>query len=88
MACADARAVTQRYERQTQTMRIVARVVDQDVADPREANRLIREASERLDQEDFYGDLLDRPVPELVAMICKDLGIEPDLFRFAQEAWA
>ena len=60
-----------------------ARGDDQDALD-----RVVRETAERLDDEDFYGDVLDRPLGELVALICRDLGLDPDWSRLAQEAWA
>jgi hypothetical protein len=50
--------------------------------------RVIREAGERLDDEDLYGDLLERPLSEIVARICRDLGLEPDWAELAQEWWA
>jgi hypothetical protein len=53
-----------------------------------DVERLVVETAERLDQDDIYGDLLDRPISELVAMICKDLGLDPDWPQLAQEAWA
>ena len=31
---------------------------------------------------------MSRPIGEIVALICKDLGLEPDWGRLAQEAWA
>jgi len=72
--------------------RIVERVAkaacsnDEDGDD--EVERLVYEASERLDDEDVYGEVLERPVGELVALICRDLGLDPDWSRLAQEAWA
>jgi hypothetical protein len=53
-----------------------------------DVERLVVETAERLDQDDIYGDLLDRPISELVAMICKDLGLDPDWPQLAEEAWA
>lgn len=46
------------------------------------------EASDRLDDLDRYGDVLERPVSEFIAMICRDLGLAPDWTRLAKEAWA
>lgn len=56
--------------------------------DSEACERLIDEAYERLDDEERYGDLLDRPVSELIALICRDLGLSPDWPRLAEEAWA
>ena len=56
--------------------------------DEEKLDRIIRETGERLDDEDIYGDVLTRPVGELVALICRDLGLDPDWTRLAEEAWA
>jgi hypothetical protein len=56
--------------------------------DEEEVERLMLEACERLDDDDIYRDVLNRPVGELVALICRDLGVEPDWPRLAEEAWA
>jgi hypothetical protein len=52
------------------------------------AERLVREAGERLKDDDIYHDLSRRPLGEIVALICKDLGLEPDWDRLAGEYWA
>ena len=67
---------------------IVERVAKADTDDEDEIDRLVGECAERLDDEDIYGDVLDRPVGELVSLICRDLGLEPDWPRLADEAWA
>ncbi len=77
----------ERQEKQARTIRIVERVAEQDDRDRDEVDRLVRETAERLDTDDIY-KLLDRPLSELIAMICKDLGLDPDWPRLAQEAWA
>ena len=46
------------------------------------------EARERLDNDDIYGLVATRPLGELVAMICDDLGLQPDWNHLAAEAWA
>jgi hypothetical protein len=52
--------------------------------DKAEVDRLITETGDRLDFED-YGDILGRPVEEVVALICKDLGLGVD---DAARTWA
>jgi hypothetical protein len=37
--------------------------------------RLMEETAERLDNEDFYGDLMDRPIDELTDEISRALGL-------------
>ncbi len=56
--------------------------------DEEEVDALVGEAAERLDDEDLYGDLLDRPMSEIVARLCKDLGLSPDWTELAEELWA
>ena len=75
-------------QRKTQTVRIVERIAEREHDDAEQVERLVGEAAERLDQEDIYGDVLSRPVSELVAMICEDLGLDPDWRHLAREAWA
>jgi hypothetical protein len=68
--------------------RIVGRVAKAAHDDAETVDRLLAETTERLDDEDLYGDVLTRPVGELVSLICRDLGLDPDWERLSQEAWA
>jgi hypothetical protein len=68
--------------------RILDRVIDAEAPDDAEGDRLAGEVRERLEHDDIYGDVLARPVGELVALICRDLGLSPDWVRLAEEAWA
>jgi hypothetical protein len=68
--------------------RIVERVAKAAHDDAETVDRLLAETTERLDDEDLYGDVLTRPVGELVALICRDLGLDPDWERLSEEAWA
>ncbi|CAN7170307.1 hypothetical protein LJR225_000334 [Phenylobacterium sp. LjRoot225] len=74
--------------RKEQVERIVERLIRTEAGDGAEADRLAEEAWERLDHDDIYGDLLARPVREIIALVCQDLGLAPDWSRWAQEAWA
>lgn len=67
---------------------VIARVIARQYDDSETVERLIEETAERLDSEDLYGAVLSRPVSELVAMICRDLDLDPDWPRLACEAWA
>jgi hypothetical protein len=82
---ADACLQDGRRETQARTIQIVERVAAREHDDADEVEGLVREAAERLDVDD---DLLSLPVSEVVALICKDLGLDPDWPRLAQEAWA
>jgi hypothetical protein len=90
--CATLQAAVQReglaQNRKAQIERVVVRIAEDGGKDDEAVERLVEEASERLDHDDIYGDVLSRPVSELIAMICKDLGLDPDWSRLAQEAWA
>jgi hypothetical protein len=49
---------------------------------------IAREAAERLGDDDIYSLVASRPVGELVAMLCRDFGLEPNWDALATEAWA
>ncbi|MEI9891374.1 MAG: hypothetical protein WDN45_13305 [Caulobacteraceae bacterium] len=75
--------------RKARVERIVERLALQaHPHDEEQLDRIVREAGERLDDMDLYGDLLQRPLSELVARICKDLDLAPDWTALAQELWA
>jgi hypothetical protein len=74
--------------RKARVERIVGRLIVAEVDDQAEVDRLAEEAWDRLDHDDIYGDLLARPVSEIIALVCKDLGLAPDWATLAQEAWA
>ncbi len=77
-----------RRDRKARVEAIVERVAWTETEDEDRTESLLAEAAERLDSDDIYGDVLDRPMGELVALICRDLGLEPDWDGLAQEAWA
>jgi hypothetical protein len=75
--------------RKARVQRIVERVAKATYGDDEDlVERDTLEAAEYLDDEDLYGDLMDRPVSELVARICRDLGLEPRWADLVQELWA
>ncbi len=77
------------YQRKVRVEAIVQRVIEAEHPDDEETlDTLINGTGERLDDEDLYGDLLERPVSELVARLCKDLGLHPDWAELAEELWA
>jgi hypothetical protein len=67
---------------------IVERLGEAASLDGETVERLVSEAGERLEDEGLYHDLTRRPLGEIVALICKDLGLEPDWDRVAREFWA
>ena len=68
--------------------RIVERIARTQHADDEIAELTAREAAERLDQDEVYGDVLSAPVSEIIARLCQDLGLKPDWPVLAEEAWA
>jgi hypothetical protein len=74
--------------RKERVERIVERVIRAELGDEGEADRLAEAAWERLDHDDIYGDLTAQPVGEIIARVCRDLGLSPDWGRLAEEAWA
>ncbi len=77
------------YRHKARVEGVVERVAKATCGDDEDRlERLMVEAGERLDDDDIYGEVLTRPVGELVALICRDLGLDPDWTRLAQEAWA
>jgi hypothetical protein len=84
-----ARRLEPLYVHKFRIERVVERVAEAEHPDDEEeVDRLIAEAGDRLDDEDLYGDILQRPLGEMVALICRDLGLHPDWERLAGEAWA
>jgi hypothetical protein len=75
------------YRMKARVEAIVERVAEAS-HDEEAVDDLLRESAERLDDEDLYGDLLERPLSELVARLCKDLGLNPDWAELAEELWA
>ena len=69
--------------RKAKVIEIVERVVERES----DAERLLDDLDERLQDEDD-ADFADRPLGELVARICRDLGVTPDWSLWADEAWA
>jgi hypothetical protein len=74
--------------RRGQVARIVGRLIAAEARDEGEGEQLADEAYERLEHDDIYGALADRPMREIVAQVCRDLGLAPDWSRLAEEAWA
>ena len=74
--------------RKRQVKQIVGEIIEAETKSDFEADRLFAERDERLDDGDEEADFADRPLGELVARICADLGVEPDWSLFEDEDWA
>jgi len=69
-------------------VRIVERVAMTCQIKPSRIGDYAYAARERLDDDDIYGLVATRPLGELVALVCRDLGLKPDWDALADEAWA
>ncbi len=59
-----------------------------DGKDTERRERLEREAAERLRDDRRLGDILTLPISDVIDIICRDLGIQPDWLRLSEEDWA
>ncbi len=75
-------------QRKARAHRVVARIARAERPDAEAAERLVREAGERLERGDAFANVLSLPFSEIIALICKDLGLDPDWPALAEEAWA
>jgi len=80
---------TQQDERKVRIESIVNRVANEAFGgDGERVDSLMNDVCDRLDDNDLTGDVLSRPIGEIVAEICRDLGLEPHWGRLSQQAWA
>ena len=77
------RKAVQLTERKALAKEAVSRQVDRDTPD----RELHRERSDRIEREDLE-DFAGKPVSEIIAIICADLGITPDWQAWSLEPWA
>ena len=56
--------------------------------DPAEVERLKEELRERLEDDEVFFERARWPIGEAVALICQDLGLEPDWRRWEARDWA
>lgn len=75
------------YARGRIVRRAVVRAIEADTDDD-DVEQLVEDLDERLCDREDDADFLDRPIGELVASICKDLGVRADLSLWEDEAWA
>jgi hypothetical protein len=57
-------------------------------ADGSDSERLLADLEERLDDAEAGEDFFDRPIGEMVAAICRDLGVTRDWNLWENEDWA
>jgi hypothetical protein len=75
-------------ERENRIEGVVTRIIRAEAADNGDAERLLDEMCEHLEDEDVYDDYSRRPTGEIIASICKDLGLTPDWSRWEGRDWA
>lgn len=68
--------------------RIVRRVARAEHDDDATVDWLVGEAVERMSDSDRFGNIMSRPISEIIDVICRDLGLNPDWAVLAQEGWA
>jgi len=74
-----------------ETRRAVEETIEVSTDDPVEVERLKGELKERLEEEDPEDIFFNRthwPIGEAIALICQDLGLEPDWDCWENRAWA
>ena len=69
--------------RKTRVIGLVERVLESES----DGERLLDDLAERLEDENDT-DFADAPIGELVARICRDLGVTPDWALWGDEPWA
>jgi hypothetical protein len=67
---------------------IVERMARGDGEPEETVERLAREAAEQAEKFEVYGDLAYRPMSEVLAEICRDLGLNPDWTVLRTHCWA
>jgi hypothetical protein len=67
---------------------VVETVAEHERHDAEAVERLGREAAERLERDDIYRDVLARPASEIIADLCRDLGLTPDWPVLSRQSWA
>jgi hypothetical protein len=65
----------------------VLEVLDPELLDSDEGERIYEDLNERLYETERYDEFLDLPREDLVELICKDLGVKPDWQRFYDYEW-
>jgi hypothetical protein len=73
-------------DRRSRVENLVERAIDAEASDA-EAENLYADLQERLEDADDLAGFYDRSVPEIVALICKDLGVTPPHIHWDDADW-
>jgi hypothetical protein len=76
------------YRQKARVEKVVERLAAEQCEREERFDAIVAGAGDRLDDEDLYGDLMDRPMSEIVDRLCRDLGLDPDWSELSQELWA
>ena len=71
-----------------QTRRAVEETIEDACDDPDDVERLKEELKERLIEDEVFSNRATWPIGETIALICQDLGLDPDWERWENRAWA
>ena len=82
----DREAAEQARRRTHRIETLVERANDAE-ASGSEADNLYEDLRERLEDADDLAGFHDRPIPEIVALICQDLGVEPPELHWGDADW-
>ena len=78
-----------RDHQRNKVKRVAEATIDAETGeDWNEREDLLDALSERLKDFDDYADLGNRSIGEIIARICRDLGLKPDWRRWVDAAWA
>ena len=83
-------AVSDRWRsarRRRQVKELVGEIIEAEATEF-DAERLYDDLDDRMEEGDEDADFADRPIGELVARICRDLGVTPDWSLFEDDDWA
>lgn len=75
------------WARKNEVRDVVVEAIEAETGREHDIERLFADLGERLNRE-ADADFADRPLGELVALICRDLGLTPDWSLWENQAWA
>jgi hypothetical protein len=67
---------------------LVSEAIAAEVADESLAREMRGQLRERLSERDLFGPLMYRPLREVVARICDDIGLAPDWSQWTGDGWS